>query len=68
MDERWRQEIERARHMTPDERIREGFALFAQGHSYITRCIQESFPEATEDDIERIRRFVLKRCKWWGIT
>ena len=68
MDDSFRQQIERARRMTPDERVREGFALFEQGRDYIIRRIQESFPDATEDDLDRILRFVLKRCKWWGIT
>jgi hypothetical protein len=68
MDERWHQEIERARRMTPDERVREGFALFDQGRNYILQCIRESVPEATDADVDRILTFVLKRCKWWGIT
>lgn len=54
--------------MTPDERIREGFALFEQGRDYIVRRVREFYPETTDDDVDQILRFVRKRCKWWGIT
>ena len=68
MDDSFRQQVQRARRMTLDKRVREGFALFEQGRDYIIRRIRESFPDATEDDVDGILRFVLKRCKWWGIT
>jgi hypothetical protein len=68
MDERFWQQIERARKMTPEERIREGFALFEQGRDYIVSCIRTTFPDATEEDVRRIRDIGIRRCKLWGIT
>jgi hypothetical protein len=67
MDEITRQEIERARRMTPDERIREGFRLFEQGHDYIVRSIEEAFPEMPIDEVQHIRDRVIPQCKYWGI-
>jgi hypothetical protein len=68
MDERFWQQVERARRMTPDERLREGFALFEQGRDYIVNSIRTTFPDATEEDVRRIRDIVLRNCKLWGIT
>lgn len=66
-DDFWK-ETELATGMTIDERLREGFRLFEQGHDYIVRSIQETFPEATEEDVQRIRDIVLRRARIWGIT
>jgi hypothetical protein len=59
--------VERARQMTPDERIREGFRLFEQGRDYIAWSIESTFPEMTPDDVHRIRDRVIRQCKMWGI-
>jgi len=67
MDEAWHREIERARRMTPDERIRESLRLFEQGRDYIARSIEEAFPEMPADDLQRIRDRVIRQCKYWGI-
>jgi hypothetical protein len=68
MDSNFREEIERARRMTPDERIREGFQLHEQGRDHIVKSIRETFPEAANEDVERIRDIVLRRARDWGIT
>ena len=68
MDERFLHDIERARRMTPEERILEGFRLFEQGQAYIMNSIRSTFPEATDEDVLRICRIVIRRCKIWGIT
>jgi len=67
MDVSTRQQIERARRMTPDERIREGFRLFEQGRDYIVRSLEQSFPEMLLDEVQRIRDRVIRQCKRWGI-
>jgi hypothetical protein len=43
MDAIFWEEIERARRMTPAERIREGFRLFEQGRDYIVGSLEETF-------------------------
>ena len=68
MDEKFRQEIERARKMTPEERVREGFALFEQGSSCITKSIRDTFPNMSDEEVNRNLRIVIRRCKQWGIT
>jgi hypothetical protein len=67
MDESTRQQIERARRMTPDERFREGFALFEQGRDYIVHSIEATFPDMPSDDVQRVRDRVIRQCKYWGI-
>ncbi len=54
--------------MTADERLREGFRLFEQGRDYIVHSIQATFPDATPQEVQRIRDIVLRRVKAWGIT
>jgi hypothetical protein len=54
--------------MTPDERVREGFALFEQGRDYIIRRIRETFPDATPEEVDIILRRILKRAKELGVT
>jgi hypothetical protein len=67
MDDNFWKEVERARRMTPDERIREGFFLFEHGRDYIVRSIEATFPEMPADEIQRIRDRILRQCKMWGI-
>jgi hypothetical protein len=68
MGDDWRNEIERARSMTPDERVREGLRLFEQGPEYIVRSIETTFPEMPAKDAQRIRDQIIRRCKFWGIV
>ena len=67
MDEAWHREVERARRMTPDERMREGFRLFEQGRDYIDHSIEATFPEMPADEVRRIRARVIRQCKYWGV-
>jgi hypothetical protein len=67
MDAKFWEEVERARRMTPDERIREGFRLFEQGRDYIVRTIEQSFPEMPPEDVQRIRDRVIRQFKMWGL-
>lgn len=53
--------------MTADERIREGFRLFEHGRDYIVNSIRETFPDATNEEVERIRDIVLRRTRQWEI-
>lgn len=67
MDESTREQIERARLMTPDERVRECFRLFEQGRDYIVRSLEQTFPEMTLEEVHRIRDRVIRQCKRWEI-
>lgn len=67
MDESTREQIERARRMTPDERIREGFRLFERGRDYIVHSLEQTFPEMPLEEIQRIRDRVIRQCKRWEI-
>lgn len=67
MDESFYQEVERARNMTPDERMREGFRLFEQGRDYIVHSLEQTFPEMTLEDVQCIRDRVIRQCKRWEI-
>ena len=67
MDESFWQQVERAKEMTPDERIREGFRLFEQGRDYITTRIRSHFPDASEEEVRDIRQLVLRRADEWGV-
>lgn len=67
MDENFYQEVECARNMTPDERVREGFQLFEQGRDYIVRSLEQTFPEMTLEEVQRIRDRVIRQCKRWEI-
>lgn len=60
MDENFWREVERARRMTPDERIREGFRLFEQGRDYIVRSIESTFPDMPPDEVQRVRDRVIR--------
>lgn len=67
MDESTREQIERARRMTPDERVREGFRLFEQGRDYIVHSLEQTFPEMPLEEVQRIRDRVIRQCKRWEI-
>jgi hypothetical protein len=67
MDAEWHRAIERARLMTPDERLREGFRLAEQGREYIVKSIRQTFPDASDEEVWRIRDIVIRRVKAWGI-
>jgi hypothetical protein len=56
MDDSTRQQIERARHMTGDERFREGLALCDRTFRLMRDGIRYQFPGATADDVSRILR------------
>lgn len=60
-------EIECATGTTVDERLREGFRLFEQGRDYIVGSLEQTFPEMSLEDVERIRDRVIRQCKMWGI-
>ena len=56
MDDSTRQQIERARRMTPDERFREGLALCDRTFRLMQDGIRHQFPQATPQDVARILR------------
>ena len=63
MDESTRQQIERARKMTPDERFREGLALCDRAFRLMRDGIRHQFPQATPQDVSRILRERLDRIR-----
>ena len=56
MDSSTREQIERARHMTPDERFREGLALCDRTFRLMQDGIRHQFPQATPEEVLRILR------------
>jgi len=56
MDESTRQQIDRARKMTADERFREGLALCDRTFRLMQDGIRHQFPHATPEDVLRILR------------
>lgn len=56
MDDSTRQQIERARRMSPDERFREGLALCDRTFRLMQDGIRHQFPQATPQDVMRILR------------
>ena len=56
MDDSFWQQVERARRMTGDERVREGLALFDRALRLMSDGIRHQFPDATPEDVRRIRR------------
>jgi len=56
MDSSTREQIERARRMTPDERFREGLALCDRTFRLMQDGIRHQFPQATADEVVRILR------------
>jgi hypothetical protein len=56
MDDSTRRQIERARHMTADQRFREGLALCDRTFRLMQDGIHHQFPQATPQEIMRILR------------
>jgi len=56
MDDSFRQQVERARRMTPDQRFREGLALCDRAFRLMTDGIRHQFPDATPEEVLRILR------------
>lgn len=56
MDSSTREQIERARRMTSDERFREGLALCDRTFRLMRDGIGHQYPQATPDDVLRILR------------
>jgi hypothetical protein len=48
--------------------MRLGLKMFDHGRNYIGERIRDTFPEASETEVAEIRRFVMKRCRDWGIA
>jgi hypothetical protein len=63
MDESFRQQIERARRMTGDERVRESLALWDRSVRIMTDGIRHQFPSASSNVVGRIRRDRLARIR-----
>jgi hypothetical protein len=63
MDSSTREQIERARHMTPDERFREGLALCDRTFRLMQDGIRHQFPQATPDEVLRILRERLDKIR-----
>jgi hypothetical protein len=63
MDDSTRQQIERARRMTPDERFREGLALCDRTFQLMQDGIRHQFPRATPHDVLQILRERLDRIR-----
>jgi hypothetical protein len=63
MDDSTRQQIERARSMTPDERFREGLALCDRTFRLMQDGIRHQFPNAAPADILRILRERLAKIR-----
>jgi hypothetical protein len=63
MDESTRQQIERARRMTPDDRFREGLALCDRTFRLMQDGIRHQFPSATPREVQRILRKRLDRIR-----
>jgi len=63
MDDSTRQQIERARRMTPDERFREGLALCDRTFRLMEDGVRHQFPDATSADVHRILRQRLDRIR-----
>jgi hypothetical protein len=56
MDDAYRQQIERARRMTPDERFREGLALCDRTFRLMSDGIRHQFPQASPEEVLKILR------------
>jgi len=63
MDDSTRQQIERARRMTPDERFREGMTLCDRTFRLMQDGIRHQFPLATPHDVQRILRERLNKIR-----
>jgi hypothetical protein len=63
MDENFRQQIERARRMTGEERLRESLALWDRSVRIMTDGIRHQFPNASPNEVGRIRGERLARIR-----
>ena len=63
MDGSFRQQVERARKMTGDERVREGLALFDRALKIMADGIHHEFPDASPEQVRRIRRQRLEKIR-----
>jgi hypothetical protein len=63
MDSSTREQIERARRMTPDERFREGLALCDRTFRLMQDGIRHQFPQAAPDEVLRILRDRLAKIR-----
>jgi len=56
MDDSFWQQVERARHLTGDQRFREGLALCDRAFRLMQDGIRHQFPDATPEEVLRILR------------
>jgi hypothetical protein len=56
MDDSFRQQVERARRMSGDQRFREGLALCDRAFRLMKDGIRHQFPQATPEEVMRILR------------
>lgn len=63
MDEDFWRQVERAKRMTPQERVREGLQLFDRALSLMAAGIRHQFPDATEEEVCQIRRERLAKVR-----
>jgi hypothetical protein len=56
MDENFWREVERARNMTSDERISEGFRMFEREREARLAELQAQFPDATPEQVREMFR------------
>jgi hypothetical protein len=63
MDDSFRQQVERARRMTGDERFREGLALCDRTFRLMKDGIRHQFPNASSEEVSRILRQRLAACR-----
>lgn len=60
----WR-DVERARRMTPQERVRIGHELFERSIYLMTQGLRMQHPNLTETELSAIRRERLQRIHQW---
>jgi len=63
MDSSFREQVERARRMTGDERFREGLALCNRTFRLMQDGVRHQFPHATPQEVKRIVRQRLDRIR-----
>jgi hypothetical protein len=56
VDALYREEVRRARAMPPDEKLLEGARLFERACRIMADGIRQQFPEADEEQVQRILR------------
>ena len=60
LDANYAEQVRAARRMTPDERVLAGLRMFDAGCDAIRLCIREHFPRASDSDVERMLRVILR--------